>query len=98
MDTEVLVEEKVKEDYGFIPNLALSVLQNTAIVVGKTISWHYLRRPSNLAFHDLTKGKAVPKNVNNYLGFHESSSRSRNIPNVPMTSKKLSIDLSTIVI
>ena len=54
--------------YGFTPNLSLSTCQNAAIIVGNSVTWHYLTRPKNLAFHDLTKGKVVPKIAKDLLG------------------------------
>ena len=54
--------------YGFVPNLSLSICKNAAIVVGNSITWHYLSRPKNLAFHDLTQGKVVPKIAKELLG------------------------------
>ena len=54
--------------YGFIPNLSPSTCKNASIIIGNSITWHYLSRPKDLAFHDLTKGKVVPKIAKELLG------------------------------
>ena len=46
-------EEKVKEDYGFLPDLSTSVCQNAQQVLGDTPSGYYFSSPSNLTFHPL---------------------------------------------
>ena len=62
------LEEEVKTNHGFIPDLNLSIIQNASVVIGKAVTLHYFSRPNHLALHDLTKGKVVSNIVNQVLG------------------------------
>ena len=51
-----------------MPSLSLSVFRNMLNVIGATNANHYLIRPRNIAFHDLTKDEVVPPIVKSLLG------------------------------
>ena len=51
-----------------MPNLERSPTQNALSVSGNTPMEFYFNRPKNLAFHDLTSGKVMPKAVKPILG------------------------------
>ena len=61
-------EERVRADYGFIPDPALSIRQNARQVLGETPAWHYFSSPNNLAFHDLTPEGTLPPAARTVLG------------------------------
>ena len=58
----------VVEDYGFLPNLALSIHLNARHVLGNTLSRCYCWKVLNKRFHDLTNGKFIPPAVHEILG------------------------------
>ena len=62
------LKEELRSNYGFVPKLDVSIFLDTLLVIGNTISWYYLSRPNNLAFHELTKDKVVPNIVKQVLG------------------------------
>ena len=51
-----------------MPDPQATTLRNTVTILGDTNLWHYLTRPNHVAFHDLTKGKTVPKKIGSILG------------------------------
>jgi hypothetical protein len=55
-----VAEEKVRTDYGFLPDLSSSVHQNAQRVLRDTPPGFYFFSPSNLASNDLTPGKSLP--------------------------------------
>jgi len=62
------IESEVRAKYHFVPDLNKSALRNAAHILGQTPWEHYVSRPSNLAFHDLTQGKIMPPATSSLLG------------------------------
>ena len=55
--------------YGFIANPKLNARHNAFIQLGNMPCWFYHSRPTNMAFHDLTRPSTVkPKNLKALLG------------------------------
>jgi len=54
--------------YGFAANPSLTVLQNAVIAYGETLLDKHHSRPKNLAFHDLTAGRVMPRACKSVLG------------------------------
>ena len=69
-------EERVRADYGFTPDPALSIRQNARQVLGETPAWHYFSSPNNLAFHDLTPEGTLPPAARTVLGLGQICSDS----------------------
>jgi hypothetical protein len=63
-----MAEDKVRTDYGFLPDLQSSVRQNAQRVLGDTPPGFYFFSPSNLAFHDLTPGRSLPPATRTVMG------------------------------
>ena len=62
------IKGKIKETFGFFPNTSISPFQNALQILGNTLIDIYLTRPNNLAFHDLTNGRVMPKASKSILG------------------------------
>ena len=63
-----LVQEKVRESYGFLPDERRSKKNNALIILTTMENWLYFFRPTNLAFHNITIGKVAPKALQSLLG------------------------------
>ena len=61
-------EDKVRADYGFVPDLTQSIRQNARRVLGETPPAYFFSSPSNLAFHDLTPAGTLPPATKAVLG------------------------------
>ena len=61
-------EDKVRADYGFVPDPTQSIRQNARRVLGETPSACFFSSPSNLAFHDLTPAGTLPPATKAVLG------------------------------
>ena len=66
--SNIRVKGKVKESYGFLPDERRSAKQNALVILTTMEKWFYVCRPTNLAFHDLTIGKVVPRALQSLLG------------------------------
>ena len=65
----ISVEKKYENAYGFIANPKLTARHNAYNQIGLMPRWFYFSRPTNLAFHDLTRQSTVkPKNLKALLG------------------------------
>ena len=62
------IKERVVTDYGFLPDSSTSIHKNAIRVLGDTPLGYYLNSPSNLAFHDLTIGKALTQAAHIVMG------------------------------
>ena len=62
------IKGKIKETFGFFPNTSISPFQNALQILGNTPTSIYLTKPNNLAFHDLTNGRVMPKASKSILG------------------------------
>ena len=78
-------EEKVRADYGFVPDPALSIRQNARQALGDTPAWHCFSSPNHLAFHDLTPEGTLPPATRTVLGL---SGKFVPIPAAATTRKK----------
>ena len=56
--------------YGFCAKPALSPFQNAVAIRGETNAAIYFSQPANLAFHDLTPNKQLPKIAQTVLGLN----------------------------
>ena len=54
--------------FGFVPDLTLSPLQNSANQFGDQPKWLYFSRPSHTAFHNLCNTKNLPPHIKSLLG------------------------------
>jgi len=54
------IEGKVRDPYGFLPDLPTLIHKDAQRVLGETPPGFYFNSPSNLAFHDLTSSKSLP--------------------------------------
>ena len=53
-------EEKIKQAYGFVPDLSSSIRQNAQRVLGVVSTSTYFETPHHLEFHDFTPGRQLP--------------------------------------
>jgi len=44
----------MRSKYGFQIDMALTDIENASAILGDLPLWHYISRPSKMAFHDLT--------------------------------------------
>ena len=56
-----LVQEKLREIYGLLPDEQRSAKKNALLILTTMEKWFYFCRPTNLAFHDITIGKVAPR-------------------------------------
>ena len=61
------VEHDIKSCFGFVADPSLTAVQNASAIVGNMPAWLYFCRPSNVAFHDRSKG-AAPSSARALLG------------------------------
>ena len=57
------------ENYGFVPNLAISIHLNARHVLGKTLTGAYFAHITNKKFHDHTTKKIIPAAALTVRGF-----------------------------
>lgn len=81
-----LVEGRVVDSYGFLPDLSASAHRDAQRVLGDTPSGFYFNSPSNLAFHDLTTGKSLPAATRIVMGL---STKFVPVPRHPATRKRV---------
>jgi hypothetical protein len=60
---------ETRENYGFIPNLAISTHLNARHVLGKTPTGVHFAHFTNKQFHDHTTKKIIPAAASTVLGF-----------------------------
>ena len=60
--------KKLISQSSFVADPTLSTRHNSSITLATAPTWYYFSRPSNLAFHDLTKRHKPPKNLRSLLG------------------------------
>jgi hypothetical protein len=60
----------MRSKYGFQIDMALTDIENASAILGDLPLWHYISRPSKMAFHDLTDSLAPfnPSHIKNLLG------------------------------
>ena len=63
-----VAEDRVRADYGFVPDLTQSIRQNARRVLGETPPAYFFSSPSNLAFHDLMPAGTLPPATKAVLG------------------------------
>ena len=63
-----LVQEMVRESYGFLLDERRSAKNNALVVLTTMEKWFYFFRPTNFAFHDLTISKVAPRALQSMLG------------------------------
>ena len=61
-------EEKVKDSYGFVPDLSSSTRQTLIRVLRDMSPSTYFERPHHLEFHDFTPGRQLPPEAKLILG------------------------------
>jgi hypothetical protein len=61
--------KETQENYGFVPNLTISIHLNARHVLGKTPTGAYFSHFTNKQFHDLTSSKSIPATTATILGF-----------------------------
>ena len=62
------IENKIKQQFGFIADPKKTLLHNTSSALANTPTWYYFSRPSHLSFHDFTQQKQPTKNLRSLLG------------------------------
>ena len=60
---------ETQENYGFVPNLAISTHLNARHVLGETPTGAYFAHFTNKQFHDHTTKKIIPAAASMVLGF-----------------------------
>ena len=60
---------ETRENYGFVPNLAVSTHLNARHVLGETPTGVYFAHFTNKQFHDFTTKKIIPAAASTVLGF-----------------------------
>eukprot|EP00957_Ditylum_brightwellii_P128099 9770390-Ditylum_brightwellii.AAC.1 len=62
--------ESMKSKYGFQIDMACSDMENASTILGDLPLWHYISRPTKMAFHDLTNSPSsfTPSHIRNLLG------------------------------
>ena len=63
-----MVQEKVRESYGFLVDEQQSAKKNALIILTTMEKWFYFFQPTNIAFHDLTVSKVAPRALQLLLG------------------------------
>lgn len=62
------IVKKTQHEFGFVADITKSTGANALTYLKNMDDWYYFDRPSNLAFHDLTKEILPPKNLRTLLG------------------------------
>ena len=81
------IEREIHVKYGFIPDMEASIFTNVYTIISSMQCTHYFSRPTNLAFHDLTKNKSVPLVAREILGLS-----TKFIPTKQFTSSAAELD------
>ena len=64
----VKVNHKVKDTYGFYPNLKYSARHNACLILRHSPTFLLRSRPTNLAYHDLCLSTKMPRSLRSLLG------------------------------
>jgi hypothetical protein len=60
---------EIHKNFGFVPNITISIHLNAQHVLGKTPTGVYFTHFTNKQFHDLTTKKSIPAAAATVLGF-----------------------------
>ena len=63
------IEKETRTNFGFIPDINISVNLNARIVLGNTTTEEYFNHVTNKRFHDLTTGNLIPTAAASILGY-----------------------------
>jgi hypothetical protein len=64
-----VIEKKTRANFGFIPDINISVHLNTRILLGNITTTEYFYHFTNKSFHDPTNGNSIPAAAASILGY-----------------------------